>query len=267
MIYRRLVAKLITKMSEKKFNLDSALDQIGYGRFQTLSVWTLALIRTSGLFAPMIFAFLIYEQKFLCTTEGDSIQYECSAEEICTAKDAGSPLTYTVDESYEYYMNNWYVQMDLLCTPESSVSQILSWNLFGSFFSIVFSALPDSLGRKKSMHIGMIINLISQLVVIYATSIPARAIGFFVEGLTSFKSITAIVWSTENVPLANRPYALSAINVYSCLPSAIFGVYSLLISRDWYSLMLFNFATNVLAYLLVFALPESPRWLLYGGRT
>ena len=38
------------------------------------------------------------------------------------------------------------------------------------------------------------------------------------------------------------------------------------ISRDWYLFLLVNFLTNVFAFFILFVMPESPRWLIYGGR-
>ena len=116
------------------------------------------------------------------------------------------------------------------------------------------------------MHLGMIISLVTQLIYLYVPTVTARTIAFFIDGVAVFKNTAAYTWSTENVPLEHRSYAITAINMYFCLPAAIFGIYSLLISRDWYPLLLFNFCTNLLAYLMLFVMPESPKWLLYGGR-
>ena len=45
-------------------------------------------------------------------------------EDICTARETGEVLNfiYKVDTSYEYYLNNWYVEMDLMCVPSASIS-------------------------------------------------------------------------------------------------------------------------------------------------
>ena len=41
----------------------------------------------------------------------------CSVETICNAQ-PGDGLEYKVDTSYEYYINNWYVNMPgLICMP------------------------------------------------------------------------------------------------------------------------------------------------------
>ena len=93
----------------RRYTLDSAYEQIGYGRMQTLITWTMAIIRNSGTFPVYTFAYMTLQQKFLCQSETDLSFSECSAEEICAARDAGTPLNYMADESYEFYMNNWYL--------------------------------------------------------------------------------------------------------------------------------------------------------------
>ena len=84
----------------------------------------MAIIRNSGTFPVYVYAYLTLEQKFLCQSNTDSSFNECSAEEICAARDAGVQINYVVDKSYEFYMNNWYLEMDFVCTPDAIVSWI-----------------------------------------------------------------------------------------------------------------------------------------------
>ena len=125
----------------KTYTLDSAYEQIGYGRMQTLTTWTMAIVRNSGTFAVYCFAFLTLEQQYLCSTDGSNNQTQCKAQQICAAKEAGQDITYTVDESYDYYMNNWYVEMDLVCTPATAVTQMFSVALIGILLCVLFAPL------------------------------------------------------------------------------------------------------------------------------
>ena len=81
----------------KKYSLDSAYEQIGYGRMQTLSTWTMAIVRNSGAFPVQVFAYLTFQQKFLCSSDGTGMFGECSTDEICAAKDAGQDISYKVE--------------------------------------------------------------------------------------------------------------------------------------------------------------------------
>ena len=96
---------------------------------------------------------------------------ECSTDEICAAKGAGDDITYKVDESYEYYMNNWYIDMDLMCKPVTAVAQIFSWVLIGVLIGILFAPLSERIGRKKAVILGMIFSIIAQLLILFFSSI------------------------------------------------------------------------------------------------
>ena len=52
-----------------------------------------------------------------------------------------------------------------------------------------------------------------------------------------------------------------------CSPATITGVFYLVFSRDWFTIYLINIIMSVSALVLAFICPESPRWLLYNGRT
>lgn len=85
-----------------------------------------AVARNSGAFFAYCFAYLILEQKYVCSpTGGDGVFSECSVQEICDArtlaKESGGtvPFSYKVDTSYDYYLENWYTEMDLMCTSDT----------------------------------------------------------------------------------------------------------------------------------------------------
>jgi len=52
-----------------------------------------------------------------------------------------------------------------------------------------------------------------------------------------------------------------------CSSATITGVFYLVFSRDWFTIYLINIIMSVSALVLAFICPESPRWLLYNGRT
>ena len=37
-----------------------------------------------------------------------------------------SSLIYKVDKSYEYYIENWYLEMDLMCVSKSTIGLIVT---------------------------------------------------------------------------------------------------------------------------------------------
>ena len=82
-----------------------------------------SISRNSGAFFAYCFAYLVLKQNYLCGS-GDDYS-ECSAEYICAARktygDQNLPFSYKVDTSYEYYLNNWYIEMDLMCRSSTQI--------------------------------------------------------------------------------------------------------------------------------------------------
>ena len=62
---------------------------------------------------------------------------------------------YTVDTSYEYYLNNWFLQMDLLCMPATTIGFMITAYYIGFAFGGLFFAFPDKYGRKLSIIFGL----------------------------------------------------------------------------------------------------------------
>ena len=86
-----------------------------------------AIARTSGAFFTCSFAFLILEQNYLCSFNGGQDYATCSVESICQAReDPASTMLYKVDENYDYFMKNWYTEMDLMCVPVTSIAMMYS---------------------------------------------------------------------------------------------------------------------------------------------
>ena len=102
--------------------------------------------------------------------------------------------------------------------------------------------------------------------VLFCPSILLRTIGFFIIGVTCFKNSVCYVWGSECVPLAGRSYVFTVINVLDCTPPLIIGIYCLFISREWFTIYMIATIVNFIGFLLVFALPESPRWLIYSNK-
>ena len=58
-------------------------------------------------------------------------------------------------------MNNWYVEMDLVCTPATAVTQMFSVALIGILLCVLFAPLSERLGRKNTVIAAMIPNLVA----------------------------------------------------------------------------------------------------------
>ena len=61
------------------------------------------------------FSFITLQQVYLCATAGTTDFEKCTDDQLSGICSGDSTLDYKVDQSYEYYFDNWYVQMDLFC--------------------------------------------------------------------------------------------------------------------------------------------------------
>ena len=171
-----------------------------------------------------------------------------------------------MDTSYEYYLNNWYIEMDLMCTPLTQISLMFMWYFVGTIAGISLAVIPDRIGRKKSVIGGMAVSLVAQTVMIFTPSILIRSICFFVMGFSNLKNSQSYVWASESVPFKSRSKVFTIINVVDAMPTLITGGFYILIARDWFTIYAINVAVSYSALLLALVCPESPRWLLYNGR-
>ena len=228
-----------------------------------------SIVRNSGAFYAYCFAYLILEQKYVCKPiDGDDFT-QCSVEDICQAREAGEDslsFVYKVDKDYEYYLNNWYVEMDMMCTPITKISLMFTVYFIGNIVGGVFAVIPDRIGRKRSVIGGMGVSIMAQLTMIFFPSILIRSISFFVMGLANLKNSQSYVWASESVSFQHRANAFTIINVVDALPTLITGLFYLLVSPDWFPIYTINLAVSFIAFFLAFLCPESPRWLLYNGR-
>ena len=142
--------------------LDIAYEKIGHGRIQRILAYVNAITRNSGMFFSCCFAYLILEQKYVCAPNDDPLSFaECSVENICAARESGEPLSfsYKVDMNYDYYLNNWYVEMDLMCTSSTKISLMYMQYFVGTIIGGLLTTIPDRIGRRKSVIGGMAVSI------------------------------------------------------------------------------------------------------------
>ena len=104
----------------------------------------------------------------------------CTAEQICSA--ASEEIYYKVDKNYEYYFDNWYVQMNLMCIPEFQIGLLVTFYFIGYAVGALAFALPDQIGRKRSCIYGFIMCLVSETTMLLVPNYYVRLIGFFCIG-------------------------------------------------------------------------------------
>ena len=223
------------------------------------------------------FAYLVLEQQFLCNKSGlesvastsESGLYEqCTTKEICALRKADSSFSaYKVDTSYQYYLENWYTEMDLMCQTPAAIGFIISAYYIGFAIGGLFFAFPDKYGRKKSLIFGQVLNCISQTVMIYVPNYWIRFAMFGLAGLSQIKNSVSYVWLSECTSKPFKTRAFTIINIIDALPILLYCLYFMFIGKNWMYLSLLFCILSYIALFAAFICPESPRWLLVNGRT
>ena len=143
------------------------------------------------------FAYLTMEQMYKCQYASDGPFVTCSAEnDICPALASDEAIEYRVDTSYEYYLNNWYVQMDLVCANTAATNSMISakYVMYG-VAGLLFFAMPDRFGRKSTMMFWMTVHLAAQILLLIEPNYWARFAGLVIYGLAQMKQSVVYVWA------------------------------------------------------------------------
>ena len=148
-------------------------------------------------------------------------------------------MLYKVDTSYEYYLETWYTEMDLMCTPEATVSIMLTMYFVGTLITGFLAPLPDRFGRKTSVIAGLFLSTVCQTIMLFVPSLAVRSVCFFFLGMANLKNSSSYVWLSEVVPFERRSCAFTIINIADAVTGLVAGLYYVLISRNYMPLYLF----------------------------
>jgi OCT family organic cation transporter-like MFS transporter 4/5 len=132
--------------------------------------------------------------------------------------------------------------------------------------SFGFGILSDKIGRMKALMIGLILTSTSGVLGGFMPNAIAFAIMRFITGIGA-KGLFMISF-VLCVEYTGPKYAALlgiAINIPFALGEMVLGLEAYFI-RDWFQLQIVGHAPIILACLLWFVVPESPRWLIATGR-
>jgi MFS family permease len=174
-------------------------------------------------------------------------------------------MNYKVDTEYEYYINNWVVEMDLVCTPKPVISMMMTFFFIGVILNSLYAHIPDRIGRRKSVIYGTGVSLVGQTIMVFCSNFTLRTLGFFILGLSQIKASQSYVWCSECVPLSSRSRVFTIINIFDASPMVVTCTWFMFVESDWYLLNLIMLSISYVAFALAFLCPESPRWLLVNG--
>ena len=171
-------------MMVAKYNLSMAYEKVGdFGRAQKMLAFVTCVARNANNYFYYPFAYLVLEQQFLCDKNGTGVYTSCSSEQICAARDRSLPLPYIVDESYEYFIKNWYTEMDLLCTAVPTIGLMLTTYFIGFALGGFAYTFPDRYGRKNCILFSLGLSCFAQTVMLSSDNFAVRTLMFFFMGL------------------------------------------------------------------------------------
>jgi MFS family permease len=184
---------------------------------------------------------------------------------ICPSLASGlQGFEYKVDTSYEYYLNNWYVDMNLECeNPIKTNSMVTANFILSGVAGLAFSTIPDKYGRKKATIVFLGLLLAAQIATIIWPSYLVRFFFFTMNGLCVLKVTVPYVWASELVDTHQISFVNCVISTFDMTTIAFICFYYQFISRECQPLIIVTTVIGVISYIVsCLALPESPKLLI-----
>lgn len=132
--------------------------------------------------------------------------------------------------------------------------------------SLGFGLLADKIGRMKALMVGLCLTSISGSLGAFMPDVISFGIMRFLSGVgAKGLFMIAFVLCVEFTGPKYSAYLGIAIEIPFALGEMVLGLQAYFV-RDWMQLQLVAYAPIILACLLYFVIPESPRWLLASGK-
>ena len=139
------------------------------------------------------------------------------------------------------------------------------WYFIGTIVATFFAAVPDALGRKKTVWYFFTLSVLAQAILLYIPNYYAKSLAYLMLGLGRLKDSQCYVWLSECFPFRLKSTAFTIINIVDSLPLLVTCFYLFFIERDIYPINIWVFYVSCAALALSVICPESPRWLLING--
>lgn len=70
-----------------------------------------------------------------------------------------------------------------MCDSQVEIKKTVSAYFVGFVTGLPLMVLPDSIGRKNSMNLALVLAVFSVYLIIYGSSMNMKKIGFFIQGI------------------------------------------------------------------------------------
>nr|XP_054773727.1 organic cation transporter protein-like [Lytechinus pictus] len=174
------------------------------------------------------------------------------------------------DAGWEYdqsqYTRTFVQEMDLVCADAKYVQFPQSF-YYGGYLvgSALFGSLGDRFGRHRMIIFTLVIKIASGYGLVLAHNYWVFVLMRFCEGMSQMGMyLLAYVLGTEFVGISKRSISGLFINFPYAIAYVLFAGIAFFI-RDWRLLYITMVTPLFVMFIILYFLPESPRWLLSQG--
>lgn len=208
-------------------------------------------------------AFLELMPKFKCLMENG--EYEpCSQEHICKT----DTTQYIVDYDDQTSLDNWVMQLDLVCESKFKIGMIGSSFFIGwTLTTILLPAMADKYGRKWIFRLSTLTTGIAMVFLLISTELYLTVLMMFICGLATPGRISVgFVYGTEFFPKSLRSVYGTCFLVIDTCTLPLTALYFGWVDVDYRPLLIFGTSFSFFSCAGQFMfIPESPLWLLKTG--
>ena len=100
--------------------------------------------------------------------------------------------------NYEYYLENWYSEMDWVCQNANKLAMLASVYFIASFFGgLILAPLPDKVGRKKTFIWFSLTYAVAEVTCLYCSTYWVRLVCMAVMGFLYIRNTVCYNWMFE----------------------------------------------------------------------
>ena len=237
----------------------------GCGLFQIFIYFAIAFGMSSPSWFIYEVGFLTQEPETYTCTFDDGTVGSCTKEDICDGDDVAS---YAFNPNAEKYLDNWQERLDLTCSKEWVIGMIGGSLFIGWCITLLWlPAISDNYGRRMVFWIGMMIQLVLYTGLFFCKNLILMIFIWIAFGaLSTIRIQIAYVYMMELLPKHMQTPVTSGWNVQEAMVYVIATIYFWKISKLWYPFVAIGYVWNIISIILMYWVPESPRWLVSAGK-
>ncbi|TNV79478.1 hypothetical protein FGO68_gene17792 [Halteria grandinella] len=174
------------------------------------------------------------------------------------------PLHVSIDWADPWSLDNWVSRYGLECVDPFRIALLGSMYFSGTtLFGIVVNRMGDLYGRKWPVRASALLSIPIHGLLLVSTDLTLTSILFFLIGaLSPGKCQVAFTYAGEFLKERERQVIGSMILFCDSSAMVLLPLYFKFVSKYWLYFHVVSFSLNVISALLIFMVPESPKYLI-----